>query len=60
MLTSRLRQTIPVAISGFIGDQQYFWGEMAAAATLSAIPMLIFAMLVQKHMIRGLTLGAVK
>jgi multiple sugar transport system permease protein len=33
---------------------------MAAAGVIGAIPIIIFALLVQRHFVRGLTLGAVK
>jgi multiple sugar transport system permease protein len=36
------------------------WGEIAAVATLQVIPVLVFTFAVQKYIIRGLTLGAVK
>jgi multiple sugar transport system permease protein len=33
---------------------------MSAAGTLAAIPIVAFALLVQRHLVRGLTLGALK
>jgi multiple sugar transport system permease protein len=33
---------------------------MAVAATVSALPAVIFALLIQKHLVRGLSFGAVK
>lgn len=52
--------TIPVGIARL--SQQYMmkWGEMSAAATVFAVPVFVFASLVQKHLVRGLTFGAVK
>jgi multiple sugar transport system permease protein len=53
-------QTIPVGVSTLIGKIQIQWGPMAAAGVVGALPIVIFALLVQRHFVRGLTLGAVK
>lgn len=53
-------QTVPVGVSTLIGKIQVEYGPMAAAGVIGALPILIFAMLVQRHFVRGLTLGAVK
>lgn len=53
-------QTIPIAASGYVSEQGVLWGEMAATGVLATLPILIFAFFVQKHLVRGLTLGAVK
>jgi multiple sugar transport system permease protein len=59
-LTAQFRKTVPVLISSFIGDQQFFWGEMTAVASLAVIPALILVLLAQRELVRGLTFGAVK
>ncbi|MFL5825180.1 MAG: carbohydrate ABC transporter permease [Thermoleophilaceae bacterium] len=53
-------QTVPVGVSTLIGKIQIEWGPMAAAGVVGALPIMIFAILVQRHFVRGLTLGAVK
>ena len=53
-------QTIPVGVSTLIGKIQIQWGPMAAAGVVGALPIILFALLVQRHFVRGLTLGAVK
>ena len=53
-------QTVPVGVSTLIGKIQIEYGPMAAAGVIGALPILIFALLVQRHFVRGLTLGAVK
>ena len=53
-------QTIPVGVSTLIGKITIAWGPMAAAGVVGALPIIIFALLVQRHFVRGLTLGAVK
>jgi len=56
------RNTMPITTGalGFISYEAALWGQMAAAIILSSIPQLVLAMFVQKHMVRGLTFGAVK
>jgi multiple sugar transport system permease protein len=39
---------------------QIEWGPMAAAGVVGAMPIVLFALIVQRHFVRGLTLGAVK
>jgi multiple sugar transport system permease protein len=51
---------VPVGVSTLIGKIQIEWGPMAAAGVIGALPIVIFALVVQRHFVRGLTLGAVK
>jgi multiple sugar transport system permease protein len=53
-------QTVPVGVSTLIGKIQIEYGPMAAAGVIGALPILVFALFVQRHFVRGLTLGAVK
>jgi ABC-type glycerol-3-phosphate transport system permease component len=36
------------------------WGQMAAATIVAALPQLLLSLMVQKYIVRGLTMGAVK
>ncbi len=62
VLTNRVATTIPVAISGIAGDtvNGANWGALTAIGTLTVIPVVIFALLVQKWLIKGLADGATK
>lgn len=60
LLGARETQTLTVATSGFISYEQVLWGQMAAASIVTIIPVLVFAFLVQRWLVRGLTFGAVK
>lgn len=60
ILTGRHTATMPVAIPGMMTPQGTLWGQIAAVGTVITIPVLIFAILVQKHMVAGMTMGAVK
>jgi multiple sugar transport system permease protein len=53
-------QTIPVGISTLIGKTQVDWGPMAAAGVIGVLPILVFAAIAQRQIVRGLTMGAVK
>jgi multiple sugar transport system permease protein len=53
-------QTVPVGASTLITRIDIDWGAMSAAGTLAAVPIVVFALIVQRHLVRGLTLGAVK
>ena len=52
--------TMPRGTATLIGRIDTDWASMAAAGVLGALPIVIFALLVQRHLVRGLTLGAVK
>jgi multiple sugar transport system permease protein len=53
-------RTAPPAIAGLIGGTTVDWGLVAASATVFAVPVLVFAYLVRKHLVAGVTLGAVR
>jgi multiple sugar transport system permease protein len=52
--------TLPVGIAGRVTQYQIQWGEMSAAGVAAMLPILVFALIVQRHLVRGLSLGAVK
>ena len=52
--------TLPVGLYMFISKYDIHWGRMMAGATLALIPALIVFGVVQRYMVRGLALGAVK
>ncbi len=53
-------ETMPVGAATLIGRINVDWGAMSAAGVIGALPILLFSALVQKHLVRGLTMGAVK
>ena len=60
VLTGPETRTAPVAAAQFSGEYGILWGSMMAAGTVIVLPMLAAAMLVQRYIVRGLALGAVK
>ncbi|MBU5441701.1 carbohydrate ABC transporter permease [Paenibacillus sp. MSJ-34] len=59
-LTSEKNKTIPLASSVYFGEYNNEYHLAMAAMTLAIIPMVIFFLLMQKHIIAGITSGAVK
>lgn len=60
VLTSRNAFTLPTVFRAFLGFQGAQYGEASALAVVSLLPSTILGMLAQKHLVRGLTLGAAK
>ena len=52
--------TLPVGIAGQVTQYEIKWGAMSAAGVLAMVPILVFAFAVQRYLVRGLSLGAVK
>jgi multiple sugar transport system permease protein len=53
-------KTLPVIAYGMRQEYSLDWGGVMAAATVIIVPVLIFTLLVQKHIVRGLSFGALK
>jgi multiple sugar transport system permease protein len=53
-------KTAPVAVLHYIGQETLDWGVMMAAATLVTLPTFLFVLLVQRHLVQGLTTGGMK
>ncbi len=61
LLNDQAKQTVTVWLSYFQGTSRNVdWGGLMAASTLTAIPVIIFFLLVQRRIAFGLTAGAVK
>ena len=60
ILSTSTKETLPVAIYGFIGQYSSNWGELMAASVLLLVPTFLLFGVLQRHMVRGLTQGAVK
>lgn len=58
-LTTSIR-TIPVKISTFVTSTGTEWGFITALGSAAMVPSFIFILLVQRHLVRGLTLGSMK
>ena len=59
-LTSVHARTITTGLAEFVTVTGTNWGQLAATAMLTMIPAIVFLGLVQRHIVAGLTFGAVK
>jgi multiple sugar transport system permease protein len=59
-LTSRNAFTLPTVFRAFLGFQGAQYGEASALAIVSLVPSIALGILVQRHLVRGLTMGAVR
>jgi len=60
VFTGTATKTAPVGIWGFRSYTQIEWGSMAAASMVTVVPVLVFGVLMQRHLVRGIVSGAIK
>ncbi len=60
ILSSRNAFTLPTVFRSFMGFQSSLYGESSALSIVSLVPSIVLGVLVQKHLVRGLTLGAIR
>ena len=61
LLLSAVRaQTTPIVIANFQSQFGLEWGAMTALAAIYSLPVVLLTMFLQRHIVAGLTLGAVK
>ena len=60
LLTSGNAQTAPPFIPTIIGIGGLDWPAVAAGATIFLMPVMIFTIMLRKHLLRGITFGAVR
>ena len=60
VLTRAEAKTAPVEAANFMTGFGVRWGAMMATGTLIVLPVVVFAAIVSRHLVRGLTMGAVK
>lgn len=60
VLTRAEVTTFPVQVTHYFGGQSNFWAKIAAMSALGTIPIFIAVTLLQRYLVRGISLGAVK
>jgi multiple sugar transport system permease protein len=52
--------TYPVQVTHYFGGQSNFWAKIAAMSVLGTLPIFIAVTALQRYLVRGISLGAVK
>jgi len=60
ILTGPSTSTLPVYLAAFVSDRAINWGGVASTGVLVILPLVILGLLVQRNLIKGLTMGAMK
>lgn len=60
LLTRRNVRTLTIIVPSLVGGHEILWGEIASIGTLAIIPGIVLALLLQRYLVRGLSMGAVK
>jgi multiple sugar transport system permease protein len=60
VLTNDATRTLPVLMASYSGDVGVDWGSMTASGVLVVLPVILFSFVAQRHLVAGLSSGAVK
>jgi len=60
LLRSEDNLTLAVGSRLYLNEFKYLWGDFAAAAILSGVPITVVFLIAQKYLVSGLSDGAVK
>ena len=60
IITGTRTKTIPLGVYNWVAWEEVHWGELTATAILALVPVIIVYFFVQKSLVRGLTMGAIK
>lgn len=60
VLSGNDTRTLPVAVFNFMSYGSINWGAITAAATVMGLPVILLTLTVQRHIVKGLAMGAVK
>jgi multiple sugar transport system permease protein len=60
ILTRNAATTLPVVVANLRDAHGLMWGEVSSTASLATFPIIVLAIILQKYLVRGLSLGALK
>jgi multiple sugar transport system permease protein len=60
VLTNNATRTLAIGLRAYASQQDVYWNQLMAASVVVSLPVLIGFMFVQRHLISGLSAGAVK
>ena len=59
ILGGEAAKTMPVALGGLVTEQRAEWGQLAAGGMLTMLPVIVFALLVRRYFLAGVTSGGI-
>lgn len=59
ILGGEAAKTMPVALGGLVTEQRAEWGQLAAGGAMTMLPVIVFAVLVRRYFLSGMTAGSV-
>lgn len=60
VLSGNVVRPVTISMFNFVSVEQTLWSKLAAASALAMLPVIILGIIAQKHIVKGLTVGAVK
>lgn len=60
VLTRANSETLPILLSTFVAHKGVAWGPLSSSGLIATFPILIFALIFQKHLVRVMTMGMLK
>ncbi len=60
VLSGNTVRPVTIAMFNFVSVEQTLWAKLAAVSVLAMLPVVILGIVAQKHIVKGLTVGAVK
>ena len=60
VLSGNTVRPVTIAMFNFVSVEQTLWAKLAAVSVLAMLPVIVLGIVAQKHIVKGLTVGAVK
>jgi multiple sugar transport system permease protein len=60
VLSGNTVRPVTIAMFNFVSVEQTLWAKLAAVSVLAMLPVIVLGFVAQKHIVKGLTVGAVK
>jgi len=60
ILTNKDAVTLPIGLALFKGEEGDLWNLLSAAGIIIMLPMFVLALIIRKHFVQGMTMGAVR
>ena len=60
ILTRARSETLPILLSAFVAHKGVAWGPLSSSGLIATFPILLLAIIFQKHLVRVMTMGVLK